>query len=235
MVLRYNDNELPAGVGVLGWMVSTPVVLPRTVDVPNARGTKRTGGKLGERSVVIRMVLLGDSVAENIAILDALNAWCYADGPKTLFLPGREDRYLLAECDCYAPPDIGAADEEFTISFICHTPEYIDESEMMGSGVFEVSGVLDTPVRLETALSAALTDPVWMIDATAAVVRLSGSVDAGKLVIDTELGKVTLDDVDITDQATLDSDLYFRLTPGNHTVSAPAGVVTRAYWRERWL
>lgn len=235
MALRYNDNELPAGVGVLGWIVSTPVVLPRTVDVPNVRGLKRTGGKLGERSVVIRMVLMGDNVAENIAIMDALNAWCYAKEPSALFLPGREDRYLLAECDCYAPPDIGTADEEFTISFICHTPEYIDDSEMTGSGVLEVGGVLDTPVRMETVLSTALTDPVWMIDATAAVVRLSGSVDVGKLVIDTELGKITLDDVDITDQATLDSDLYFRLAPGKHTISAPVDIVTHAYWRERWL
>lgn len=235
MVLRFNDNELPQGIGVIGWVVSTPAVLPRTIDVPGARGMLRTGRKLGERSVLLRLVLLGDSVAANIAAIDALNAWCYTSEPQPLFLPGRDDRYLLAECDCYAPPDISMPGEEFTITFICHTPEYIDDAEMSGSGVFEVGGVLDTPVRLETVLATAIADPVWMIDATAHVIRLSGAVGPGKLIIDTELGKITVDGDDITDQATLESDLYVRMMPGKHTVSAPPSVTTRAYWRERWM
>lgn len=235
MILNYNGNDLPGDVGVLGWTVSTPAVSPRVVDVPGVRGKIRTGGKLGSRAVTIRMVLLGDTTTARLEALDALNGWCYAEEPKPLFLPGRTDRYLLAECDGYAPPDLGGPDEEFEVSFICHCPDYIAVAEQSAQGLFSVGGTVSTPIRMEQTLSTALTDPVWTIDGAARTIRLSGEVDAGLLVIDSEKGAVTLDGVDISDQATLDSDLHFFLEPGSHAVTAPTGVTANIYWRNRWI
>ena len=235
MILNYNGNDLPAGIGVLGWSVASPTVSPRVMDVPGVRGKIRTGGKLGSRSVTIRMVLPGDTAAARIAALDALNGWCHAEAPKPLYLPGRADRYLLAECDGYAQPDPGASGEEFEVSFLCHCPDYIAASEQSAQGLFSVGGTVSTPIRMEQTLSSALTDPVWTIDGAARTIRLSGEVDAGLLVIDSEKGAVTLDGVDISDQATLDSDLHFFLEPGSHAVTAPTGVTANIYWRNRWI
>lgn len=197
MILNYNGNDLPGDIGVLGWSVSTPTLTPRVVDVPGVRGKIRTGGKLGNRAVTIRMVLLGDTTAACLEALDALNGWCHADEPKPLLLPGRADRYLLAECDGYAPPDLGGPDEEFEVSFICHCPDYIAVAEQSGQDLIRIGGTLSTPIRLEQTLPEALTDPVWTIDGATRTIRLSGGVDAGLLVIDSERGAVTLDGGDV--------------------------------------
>lgn len=235
MKLNYNGSDLPAGIGVLGWKVASPAVSPRALDVPGVRGRSRTGGKLGSRSVTIRMVISGDTAAARIAALDALNGWCHADAPKPLFLPGRDDRYLLAECDDYAAADPGEPGEEFDVSFVCHCPDYIAAVEQSAQGLIPVGGTVSTPVRLEQTLSDTLTDPVWTIDGATHTIRLMGEVDAGQLIIDSEKGAVTLDGVDISDQATLDSDLHFFLPPGNHVVTAPTGVTADVYWRNRWI
>lgn len=233
----FNGKSLPEGIGVLGWTVSSPAVTLRSLELPGVRGRVRAGSGMGTRTVNVRVLLLGNGLAENIALLDALNAWCFSDGPAPLFLPGRTDRYLLAECTGHAHPEMAGADAEAELSFTCLVPEYFSAQERscVSDGFADMGGSLSAPVRMECLVETKLQSPVWMIDAGVHLIHLRGSVLPGYISIDTERGVVTLDGVDISDQLTLDSDPAFMLSPGSHSFMFPVGVSGTVYWRERWL
>ena len=235
----FHGENMPDGVSVLGWTVYSPESMIRTVSVPQRRGMIRTGGKLGARSVVVRMVIDENNTDKRIAIVDDLNRWLYTDGPAPLYLTGRVKEYLMAECDKYADPNIEAYGEEFEISFICQQPEYIGAQLMQkayASGdTIRVGGALPTPVQIRQTFSGKVTDPSWTLNRRV-IVALEGDVPAGTVEIDTETGTVMLDGEDITAQASLDSDLWMQLAPGSYqwAPSITTGSPTIS-WRERKL
>jgi predicted phage tail component-like protein len=238
--MLYHGDAIPAGVSVLGWTVYSPEVQIRTVNVPARRGATRTGGKIGGRSVVVRMVLDDSATSKRIGIIDELNNWLYTDGPQPLYLPGRESEYLLAQCDGFAAPDMEAYGTEFEVSFYCPEPEYISAQQVISdyateSGNFTVGGTLPTPVQIRQTFASAMTDPTWVLNRRV-IVALAGQIPAGDILIDTAKGTITLDDVDITPQATIDSDLWMQLAPGSYSWTPPStGGAPNISWHVRHM
>ena len=232
MALNFNGVDLPNGFDITSLVVSTPKVDIRTLDSPARRGLIRTGGKFGNRTVQIALVLKSGTNAENIVKLGELYAWLQADEPKPLYLPDMTGAYLLAECDTYPPMDLNKAAEEFDIAFTCHRPEFISaiESSAEVNSRFTIGGGLPTWLTIKQTLAEAVTDPMWTLG-TGETIQLSGEVAAGELVIDCEKESVTLDGDDITDQATLESELGLCLAPGDHQIIGSSGAGGTVYWR----
>ena len=234
-MLSFNGKPLPAGIRLEGYTLTTPKIQQWTVDVPQRLGVIRVGRKIGNRVASLRLTLWGETFLDYAAAAEAISNWAYSDGLAPLILPGREHGYLLAECTAYPSPDMGAPYKSFDVDFTAPSPEFIAAaaSRVGISGSPRIGGTLETPVRLECAIPSALSSPSWTIGGH--TMQLSGSVDAGALVLDSETGVVTLDGDDVTSMLTLASDTVFTLPPGSVTIAAPTGVTGTLSWRDRWL
>lgn len=232
MALNFNGVDLPNGFGITSLVVSTPKVDIRTLDSPARRGLIRAGGKFGNRTVQITLAMESGTAAENIAKLGELYAWLQADEPKPLYLPDVTGAYLLAECDTYPPMDLNKPAEEFDISFTCNRPEFIAASESSAevNSRFTIGGTLPTWITIKQTVSETITNPMWVLN-TGEIIKLEGEIDAGELVIDCEKEIVTLDGNNITEQATLESELGLCLAPETYQVVASNGAAGSVYWR----
>lgn len=228
----FNSNPLPEGVKLITWQADSPDITPRTLNIADRRGDIRTGRKTAGRHITLTVAIWADTVSESIAILDALNAWCYSDSPAPLIPDCVSGRYLLAECTGYAAPDMNEAYAEFDIEFAAACPDWIDSEESHSSAsTFTIGGGVSTPIRMEVTLSADTANPVWIIDGH--TIAFGGTVPAGTLVVDTDKGRATLNGDNITGMVTIASDIEFRLAPGAHTViGMPAPAI---WWRNRRL
>ena len=235
-MLQFNGRPLPRGVGLIGYTVSSPQTQQRTIDIPEARGVTRTGSKLGARNVTIEYTLLGDSVRQNGEIFHELNKWCYSEGYAPLILPGMENAYLEAECQAYPSPAFSYGDDGSNqIAFFCYRPEFITVAQYSGSIAdrLVIAGNISTPVRFDLTVAAALTDPEFTI--AGKTIGISGTLDAGTLVIDTEFGTVLSNGDSIASRLTLESEPYVMAPPGELALSFPSGVTGTASWHNRIL
>ena len=237
MLLTFNGNPLPAGVNLIELQISSPQVSRRTIDVPDARGLIRTGGKLGARAVKLRYAIVADTLEETMQVFHALCRWCMTDEPAPLILPGYEDRYILAECQLYPNDDIGAnADGEIT--FQCDLPEFqsvrVHRTALRaGANAVRIGGDLSTPAMIELTIPSDRDALALWVDGHK--LEFSGDIEAGAVRIDTERGTVTLNEEDIAPGASLDSDLRVFLRPGVANLTLPADVTGALSWRDRWI
>lgn len=236
MAMNFNGVDMPNGFGITSLTVSTPKVDTRTLDIPTRRGLIRAGGKFGNRTVQVTLVMESGTNTENIAKLGELYDWLQTDEPKPLYLPDITGAYLLAECDTYPPMDLNKPAEEFEIAFTCHQPEFISASESSAevNSRFTIGGSLPVWPTIRQTITTAITDPMWTMD-TGEIIKLSGEVGAGKLVIDCEKEIATLDGSSVTDQVTLESELGLCLAPGVHQIIASSGAAGNIYWRNARL
>lgn len=231
MALNFNGVDLPSGFGITSLTVSTPDVDIRTLDIPARRGLIRAGGKFGNRTVQISLVMQNGTNIENIAKIGELYAWLQTDEPKPLYLPDMTGSYLLAECDTYPPLDLNNSAKAFDIAFTCHRPEFISATEYSAevNSRFTIGGGLPIWPTIKQTIASTITDPMWTLS-TGEIIQISGDVDVGELVIDCEKETATLDGVSITDQVTLESELGLCLTPANYQIVGSSGAAGMIYW-----
>jgi phage-related protein len=230
--LRFGGIELPPHVGLLGYKLGSPQVDVRTVDAPARQGLIRTGRKVGGRTVTLELAILADGAGAMDAEA-ALLAWCHREGPAELYLPGRMDRYLMAEVQSYPEADHSKPGETFNLTLFCADPVFHAalEHSAEAPGSFITLGTAATSLQILRTFDAEVSTPAWRVD-DRWLMRLTGGVGPGTMVIDTATGTATLDGEDITDQFTLESDPCFTLAPGLHEITGSPGTVR---WRDCYI
>lgn len=229
----FNGKPMPERVGITSFVVSTPTVSFRSIDIPMRRGQTRAGRKYGGRAIQAFVVLTGTGLEDNLDIVRELTEWLQTDEPAPLFLPDQPNAYIMAECDTFPPLDLGHMDTEVQIAWTCHNPDFVEVIERTAKvgREFVVGGTLEVFPTITWEISADVENPSWMLD-DKPLLTLDGSLSAGRLVIDCEREKVTLDGEDITQMATLESTIGITLAPGKHRLTGDGGVV---HWHNATL
>lgn len=211
-------------------------VVPVSKVVPGRAGSLLLGGRLAPLVVRVRLFLDARSALDDVglsALKRRLYAWLYAPEGGVLALPGYPSlEWHDAVVTSITPWSSVAGDASCEVVFTCFDPVAYGASCSESGTALEVGGTWPTWPAFELTASAG---SAVQVGSGTEFVRVEGAFTGGELVIvDCEHETVTIDGVDARAHVTLASD-YFRLEPGEATLSFSGCSAHETSYCERWL
>lgn len=226
---RVLSEHIP-DVHVIDITVGSIEVINTARDLITSSGAMYISKRDGIRPIIIAIELPFNQ-AEALNNYNLLRAWAESDMPGPLLLPNQSKGYINCKLSSITDISVSSWYQPILLTFTAYDPYYYGNQQTadVGDEGFTVQGDVPIPFKITYEITSAVTSPAWHIDGTH-IIKLSGDVGVGELVIDAKKALITLNGDSIMPQLSAESR-FVQLTPGDHTITGDGGIVS---WNEGW-